>query len=110
MKSGEIEVYSKNGNMIKTIKLSLPGIVSINFLREDGQGNICIQTERLDKGNILLEVHRYNPKGTYLTTVPIPENDYSSWSVKLLSLDEQGTIYQFLPKKDKGQVNIFHKD
>ncbi len=110
MKAGEVIVFGKTGKIIKSIKFSLPGIVSISFLREDKMGSIYIQTERIDKGKVVLEVRKYDSKGTHLTTVLIPDNDYGSWSVKLLSLDEHGTIYQFLPKTENGQLNIFDKD
>lgn len=110
MKTGEINVIGKTGEIIKSINFPLPGIVSISFLSEDNMESIYLQTERLDKGKIVLEVQKFDSEGTHLTTVLIPENDYSSWSVKLLSIDEQGTIYQFLPRKEKGALNIFHKN
>ena len=110
MKSGEVDVISKTGKNIRSIKFSLPGIVSVVFLREDKMGSIYIQTERLNKGKIVLEVRKYDSEGTRLTTVLIQDNDYGSWSVKLLSLDEHGTIYQFRPGTEKGQLNIFQKD
>lgn len=110
MKAGEVNVLDKTGKILQSIKVSLPGIVSIVFLREDSLGSIYIQTERLDKGGIVLEVRKYDSEGTPVTTVLIPDNDYSFWSVKLLSVDEHGAIYQFLPGTEKGRLNIFHKD
>lgn len=107
---GEIEVMDSSGAITKHIELPLKGIVSIRFLQEDKKENFYIQTERVDSGKILLEVQKFDPDGTLLTTVLIPENDYSSWSVKLLSLDENGNIYQFLPTKEKGRLNIFRHE
>jgi hypothetical protein len=110
LKSGEIEVLNKAGELIKSIPVSLPGVVSMSFLREDSEGNFYLQSERIDNKNIVLEVHKFDADGTHLSEVSIPENDYSSWSVKLLSVDDHGNINQFVPKKDRGQLNIYHKD
>jgi hypothetical protein len=104
---GEIKVIDRNGAPIKTIDLPLKGIVSIKFLQEDKKGNFYIQTERIDNEKILLEVHKFNSDGIHLTTVLIPENDYSSWTVKLLSINKNEDIYQFLPAKESGRLNIF---
>lgn len=110
MEKGIIKIIDKEGNITESIDLPLKGIVSLRFLQEDKKGNFYIQTERVDNAKIVLEVHKFSAYGTHLTTVLIPENDYSSWSVKLLSLDENGNIYQFLPAKAKGQINIFRKE
>jgi len=107
---GEIDVIHTNGNTIKRIGLPLKGIVSISFLQEDRKGNFYIQTERVANEKVLLELHKFESDGNYLTTVPIPETDYDSWTIKLLSLDENGTIYQFLPSKERGRLNIFRQE
>lgn len=110
MEKGIIKIIDKKGNATGPFDLPLKGIVSLRFLQEDKKGNFYIQTERVDNEKLVLEVHKFSAYGTHLTTALIPENDYSSWSVKLLSLDENGNIYQFLPAKAKGQINIFRKE
>lgn len=117
LEKGEIEIYDQNGALIISVILPLKGIVSIKFLQEDKNGNFYIQTEiaepavREDEsGKVQLEVHKFSPDGTYLSTILIPENDYSSWSVKLLSVDENGNIYQFLPARERGYLNIFQEE
>jgi hypothetical protein len=107
---GEIEIIDKGGVSVKRITLPLKGIVSISFLQEDKWGNFYVQTERVENEQLLLEVHKFDPNGSLITTVLIPENDYISWSVKLLSIDRDGNIYQFLPTRDKGRLNIFRKE
>ena len=106
----EIEIIDKSGATIKSVDLPIKGIVSIKFLQEDRRGKFYIQTERVDNEKLLLEVQKFDFDGTYLTTILVPENDYSSWSVKLLSLDENGNIYQFLPARERGRLNIFRQE
>jgi len=106
MEKGEIEIKDRRGTS-KTIDLPLKGIVSIAFLQEDKRGNFYIQTERVANGIIILEVHKFDSDGNYLSVIPIPETNYSTWGIKLLSIDENGNIYQFLPAEEKGRLNIF---
>jgi hypothetical protein len=104
LKKGEISILNSSGTLIKTIDVPLAGIVSIVFLQEDRTGNIYVQTERLDKGKIVLEIIKHNAAGNNITTIPITDNDYESWMIKLLTVDERGNIYQFIPQKEKGQL------
>lgn len=106
---GEIEIFDRTGVTPKSIELQINGIVSIRFLQEDRKGNFYIQTERIGEG-IILEVHKFDSSGDYLTVIPIPDTDYHSWSIKLLSLDENGNIYQFLPARERGRLNIFRQE
>lgn len=107
---GEIEIFDKSGATIKSIDIPIKGIVSITFLQEDKRRNFYIQTERLEEGGIVLEVHKFDFDGNYLTTIPFPETDYSSWTIKLLSIDENGNIYQFLPAKESARLNVFREE
>ncbi|MBM4135639.1 MAG: hypothetical protein FJ241_02285 [Nitrospira sp.] len=105
---GGIEIINTRGDIVKSIELPMKGIVSISFLQEDKKGNFYIQTERTDNENLFLEVQKFDSDGNYLTTVLIPESDYSGvWGIKLLSLDENGTIYQVVTEKERAQINIF---
>jgi hypothetical protein len=106
MKKGEITVLNSDGSLMKTIDLPLKGLVSILFLQEDIRGNFYIQTERLESNKIILEVHKYSSSGGHDDIIPILDNDYRSFVIKLVSIDEQGKIYQFVPKTEKGQVII----
>lgn len=106
---GEVEIFDKSGTTVK-IEMPIKHIVSITFLQEDKQGNFYIQTERVEDGKIVLEVHKFDANGNLLTVIPIPETDYSTWTIKLLSLDRNGNIYQFLPTKEKARLNVFQKE
>jgi len=83
-------------------------LASIVFLGEDQDGNIYIQTEIGNKGKIgmkKLEVRKYDPRGNLLTTLDIPNTEYSIWTVKLLHVDRTGDIWQVMPGKNKLFVN-----
>ena len=107
---GEIEILDENGATIKSIDIPKEGIVSITFLKEDKHGNFYIQTESTKNGKIMLEVHKFNSDGEYLTKITLQDTDYSCWTIKLLSIDENGNIYQFLPAKETAKLNIFYKE
>lgn len=107
---GGIEIIDTSGATIKSIELPAKGIVSIEFLQEDKKGNFYIHTERTTDEKILVEVHKFNSIGNYLTTIQIPETGSYSWRVKGLSVDENGNIYQFLPGKENARLNIFQKE
>jgi hypothetical protein len=104
-----MDIVDMGGAKIKSIELPIKGIASIEFLQEDIMGNFYIQTERVENERIILEVHKFNLNGNFLTTISIPENDYHSWSVKLLSVDERGNIFQFLPGEKSAQLIVFQQ-
>ena len=104
---GEILIYDSKGLLIKLVDLPLIGILSIKFLSEDNNGNFYVQTERSENNIILLEVQKYNSSGNLLCSVLIPENEYKIWSVKLLSIDKSGSIWQLFPQTEKARLNIF---
>jgi len=91
----------------KIIELPLHGIVSIEFLKEDNSGNFYILTERAKDENIILEVVKFTSDGDILSTILIPENDYKTWTIKLISVDENGTIWQLLPQIERAKLNVF---
>ena len=106
-KKGEIFIIDNAGAVINSVDLSLSEILSIKFLKEDKKCNFYVQTERVEDEEIVLEVNKFGPNGSFLCTVLIPENDYKIWSVKLLSVDENGHIWQLLPEIEKARLNVF---
>jgi hypothetical protein len=106
----EIEVMGKDGVTVSCIELPKKGIVSIRFLEEDRKGNFYVQTETAADGKILLEVHKFDSNGRYSARIPIPETDYYSWSIKLLSVDTDGNVFQFLPANDRARLSVFQQE
>lgn len=106
---GVVEMLDTSGTTVK-IEMPIKDIVSTTFLQEDNQGNFYIQTERVEDNKIVLEVHKFDAQGNLLTVIPIPDTNYSTWTIKLLSLDDEGNIYQFLPGKEKAQLNVFQRE
>ena len=96
---GVINILNANGNLFKSVDIPLEGIVSITYLSEDRWGNFFIQTERTQNGDVKLEAHKFDADGNYLTTIYFPNNHYSCWTLKLLSVDSDGNIYQVVPAR-----------
>lgn len=110
LERGEIDIFNKSGSIIKSIEIPMKGIVSIIYLSEDKWGNFYIQAECFQSGRIVLAVYKYDFNGNYITTITLPDTDYSSWAIKLLSIDGNGKIYQFLPAKSSARLNIFYNE
>jgi len=107
-KKGLVDIINQSGVKENTIIVEVDGLASIVFLGEDQDGNIYIQTEIGNKGKIgmkKLEVRKYDPRGNLLTTLDIPNTEYSIWTVKLLHVDRTGDIWQVIPGKNKLFVN-----
>jgi hypothetical protein len=105
---GDLEINDKDRASLKIMSLPIREILSIEFLGEDIKGNLFIKTDRDDENKKLVsEVHKLNAKGDYLRTNQMPESDISYWSVRNYAISENGTLYQFLPEKDKLRLNIF---
>ena len=91
-----------------SLSVALPGIVSARFVGEDQSQRIYIQTERaLDEKQIALEVLAFSPAGELLSTTRMPENDYAIWTARLVDVQSDGTIVQFLPQRDQAKLNLF---
>lgn len=114
----EVEYISRNRGILK--KLNSEGVllsefpierdnmVSLEFLNEDGEGNIYIQIEFLiSENDVRLEARKINSSGEIVSVIPIPENDYFVWTSRLLFVDREGKIYQVLPKRDFVKVNVW---
>lgn len=106
---GVVEVLDAAGTPIQTINASAPQLLSVRFLQEDAAGNIYVQVERGAPEGIgaLLEVHVLDSKGAFICRVPIPENRYETWTVKLLDVGVDGSIYQFMPRFEGSHLNVF---
>ena len=106
-KGAMVEISHSDGVSFQSLELKQPNLLSIQFLGEDRKQNFYLQTESLENQTLLLEVQKFNGQGEQVASIRIPENHYHVWSVKLLSVDENGTIHQFLPTRDKGKLKSF---
>ena len=88
-------------------EVEAPGIVSLRVLGEDRQGGLHTQVERVENGRVVLEVHRFDSAGERTGLLRLPQNDYHHWTVRLLSIDEHGRVYQALPQADNFALNVF---
>ena len=104
---GRVEVAHLDSVTRTEVDLEVPGIVSLRYLNEDREGNFYMQVERVEAEEVFLEVHRFDAAGEPEAVVGIPENDYHHWTVKLLSVDDRGHIYQALPQPDGMRLNVF---
>ncbi len=106
---GVVEVFDTAGTSIQTIDVRAPQVLSIRFLQEDAVGNIYVQVERgISEGaGVLLAVHAFDARGRFICRIPIPENEYQTWTVKLLDVGVDGSIYQFMPQFDGSHLNVF---
>lgn len=106
---GVVEVFDAAGTPIQTINADAPQLLSVRFLQEDAAGNIYVQVERSAPEGIgaLLEVHVFDAQGAFVCRIPIPENRYETWTVKLLDVGVDGSIYQFMPRFEGSHLNVF---
>lgn len=104
---GWVDVWEPDGESVRSFPLDVPGIVSVRFLGEDSARNAFVQVERVENGQVALEVHQFDPAGETIAKVDIPENDYLFWTAKLLSVDADGNIYQALPQPEGMKLNVF---
>lgn len=106
---GVVEVFDAAGTPVQTIDVRASQLLSVRFLQEDAAGNIYLQVERgAPEGiGVLLEVHTFDARGQFICRVPIPENQYETWTVKLLDVGVDGSIYQFMPRFDGSHLNVF---
>ena len=105
-KEGIINILEKRTQIISFI---WDGIVSIRFLKEDQHKNFYIQTERIQKDVVVLDIHTFSHDGQLLNSFTIQDNQYPYWTSKLLSIDDEGNIWQFIPNVQFARINIFNK-
>jgi len=106
-KEGIINILEKRTQIISFI---CDGIVSIRFIKEDQRKNFYIQTERIQKDVVVLEIHTFSHDGQLLDSFTIQDNHYPYWTSKLLSIDDEGNIWQFIPNIQFAKINIFNKN
>ncbi len=105
---GIVRKIDSTGRTLLKFPVGRENLVSIEFLNEDVEGNIYIQIEYLISDNSVgLEVLKLNASGGIISKIPVPENDYTIWTSRLLFVDEKGKIYQVLPKRDFVRVNVW---
>jgi len=105
---GELEIKDRDDAIFKIMTLPLKEIFSIEFLGEVRRGSFFIKTERGDENKkLVVEVHKFNTDGDYLSTIHMSESKINFWSVKNYEVGKDGTIYEFLPEKEKLRLNIF---
>ncbi|MDA8242432.1 MAG: hypothetical protein M0Z67_18935 [Nitrospiraceae bacterium] len=104
---GEMEIKGEDNPTFKEMSFPLKDIVSIKFMGEDKDENIYIKTEHENENQVLVvEVHKFNSDGDYLNTINMPESNIRFWSVRNYAVNKDGTIYQFLPEKNRLILNI----
>jgi hypothetical protein len=84
-----------------TLFIPLQDIVSVEVLGEDKHGNVYVKTEADKDNQIQVEVSRFDRKGEYHGTLPIPGNDYEFWSTRTLTVTQEGVIHQFMPGEEQ---------
>ena len=103
-----VEVRATAGESVtRRLQVPVTGIVSARYVGEDQAQRVYIQTERLAGANIVLEVLAFAPDGEPLATTRMPENDYAVWTAKLVDVQPDGTIVQFLPQRAQAKLNFF---
>ncbi len=106
----EVEIIDRDSASFKTVSFPLEGIDSIEFFGEDKNQNFYIKTNSDVDGKLIMDVHKFNANGDYINTIQMPKGDINFWSVKNYSIGKDGTIYQFLPEKNKLRLNIFYNE
>ena len=84
-----------------TLFIPLQDIVSVEVLGEDKDGNVYVKTEADKDNQIQVEVSRFDQKGEYHGTLPIPGTDYDFWSTRTLTVTQEGVIHQFMPGEEQ---------
>lgn len=101
-----IEVIETDGTKSLRV-IPVQGIVSVEFLGEDGKGNSYVKTEADNSGELFIAVSRFDVNGNYLDTITIPGNSYDFWAIRQVAVGEDGTLYQMMPTEDKLILNSF---
>lgn len=106
---GVLNILGSDGKTIVAADIPAPGLLSLSFIKEDKKSNSYVQAERRQVGKVLLEIYKFGPAGNHVSTTNFTDTEYHFWSVKLLSVDDNENIYQFVPSRKKGTLNIFKK-
>ena len=90
-----------------SLQVPLPGVVAARYAGEDESRRFYVQTERLEGNRIILEVLGFNSAGKQVSATRMPENDYFTWTAKLVDVRRDGSIVQFLPQREQAKLNVF---
>ncbi|OQA90995.1 MAG: hypothetical protein BWY26_01241 [Elusimicrobia bacterium ADurb.Bin231] len=100
---------SGTNNLIRNVKVPVSGVLSATFLKEDKKGNFYVQIERILNGELSLEVYKFDFAGQYVSRIDLTDKDYFFWTVRFMDVDDRENLYQFVPGKDSGKLNIYKK-
>lgn len=105
--AGEVTIIGRGGEVLDTIPVPVDRLASIVFLGRDEETNLYLQAEqtRPDGRGVDLGVLKLNPAGILLDKITNIPNNYSSWTVRLLQVNDNGDIYQMLPGPDAVELN-----
>lgn len=102
-RGAEVEIASPLGR--STAFIPLQNIVSAEVLGEDRYANFYVKTEADQNNEIQVEVSKFDSSGVYSGTLSIPGKDYAFWSIKTITVNEEGMINQMMP----GKNNLTHR-
>ncbi|MCX8090787.1 MAG: hypothetical protein N3I86_07610 [Verrucomicrobiae bacterium] len=88
-------------------EVPLPGLLSARFIGEDAGGRFYVQVETLEAGRVVLGVMSFSRDGEPQRALRLPENDYALWTAKLLDVQPDGTLVQFLPQREQAKLYRF---
>jgi hypothetical protein len=88
-------------------ELPLPGLLSVRLIGEDAARRFYVQVETLEAGHVRLGVLSFAPDGQPLRALRVPENDYALWTARLLDVQPDGTLVQFLPQREQARLYRF---
>ena len=109
LKAVSLSVSPLNGDQALECKIDTPGVVSARFIGEDKHLNRYVQIERIHEGTdhqILLSVIKFDKSGAH-STFECAENDYESWTSRLLVVRKDGAVLQFIPQRRQAKINLY---
>lgn len=105
----EIKIIEKDSTTKKIVTSPVKkDTLFTNFLGEDSKENLYFQSQRDKdgKGDWVVEIHRINSKGNNIETIEMPDEATLN-SHKEYVIGKNGTIYSFMPGRDKLRLHIF---
>ena len=110
--SEDLEITNPGSKGERTRALiMMKGIISAGFLGEDESGNFYLQNEinvdPMTGKDIGLAVQKCNSLGKVMQTLYIPYSPYWIGTVKMLSVNKHGTIFQCAPGKDNIILKVY---
>jgi DNA-binding beta-propeller fold protein YncE len=106
----DIDIYGADEKTKPTkVSILFKGVVSADFLGEDEAGNFYLGTESdvSNGGHIVLSVIKCNSLGKVLNVLTLPHESYRLETIKLLTINNHGDIFQFAPSEEKAVMNVY---